>query len=219
VAKPSWFRPLGDTEIRRSLVEDLVPVADDLRQLYTDFGGRPYRVFLVWVGWSADADGDGVIRGRELRLEDGERGVGRPSLLREEELLPTPSVVGLSALSDTSSALGSEEEGTVQVDQVSLSYSEEVLRGLLPEYRDPDHPQSLRDGVSFFWEIVEARPAGRGAPLTAGGRHSVDLAPARRRFVLAGSPERAQFGFCWRPITLERAEGARARDGEVEDLG
>jgi hypothetical protein len=55
------IRPLSDWEVDRSLGEDLIDVADDIRQLYTEFGLRPYRVFLVWVRYTADENADGII--------------------------------------------------------------------------------------------------------------------------------------------------------------
>ena len=94
MAKPKSLHALRDSELGRTLVDDLIPVADDLRQLYTEFGGRPYRVFLVWVRWSADEDGDGMVRGREALLEDGRRGVGNRRAAHDADLPAHAAAVG-----------------------------------------------------------------------------------------------------------------------------
>ena len=42
-----------------SLVESLGYVADDLRQIYTNLGARPYRINAVVVRWTGGAIGRG----------------------------------------------------------------------------------------------------------------------------------------------------------------
>lgn len=213
-------------------------VADDIRQLATEFGGRPYRVFLVWTGWTADEDADGRVNFAESQLEradTGERkfqiwtklgqkifltteGVGRPVLIREVEILPTPRIQTMAGIAEQTRVEGVTESGGVTVDQISASFSEDVLMGLLPEIRHPSFPETLRPGISFFWEIREERPARYRNPLTAGADLPTDLASARARFHVVGKPTLDRFAFQW-SVALTRADGERGRNGEVSEVG
>lgn len=212
------IRPLREHEVGRTLVDDLVPVADDLRQLYTEFGARAYRVFLVWVKWTADEDGDGRVMGAEAQLEDGAEGVGRAALLREVELLPTPRVSAMSGNRRVALATALGEIGGLFVDQISPSYPEDVLMGLIPEARDPKAPESIVEGVSFFWEIREMRRAGQVYPGTASQDVRPDKRPYRARFNAVSRPNRNTTRFQWE-VELSRADGERGRNGEMEDVG
>lgn len=194
----------------------LVAVADDLRQLYTDFGLRPYRVYLVWVGWTADEDGDGLVQGEELRLDPAQEGVGRAVLLREVEILPTPLVESMAGVGGELEATGLTERGSITVSQISMGYTEDQLQGLIVEVRDPRFPDSLRPGVSFFYEVQEDRQGGHRIPGTAAFSQfpPSDLRSPRRRFQLQGTPTRDVGGFQW-SIQLVRSDGERGRSGEV----
>ncbi len=110
------LRPLRDHEVAKTQVDCLIETVDDARQLLTDFGLRPYRVFLVWIGWTADENADGRIGSSEADavirtddqtdltaftegdLEDEVEGVGRPVLRREIELLPIGNSVRFDSL-------------------------------------------------------------------------------------------------------------------------
>jgi hypothetical protein len=219
VPKPTNLRPLSDIEVERSLVEDSVRVADDLRQLHTDFGGRPYRVFLVWLGWSPDMNADGIIEPNEQFIEPVSAasqtiGAGRPSLLAEIEILPTPRLSPLSSVRKDFDAVGLTERGSITVSQVTLSLSEDILMGLLPQYRDPSFPQQLVKGVSFFWEVRENRPIRHTNAQTLGSDYPTDLPGLRRKFVPVGSPNRNPYDFEW-TVDLERADGERGVFGEL----
>jgi hypothetical protein len=213
----SKLKPLSDPQVQRTTIEGcLLPTVDSIRQIYTDFGLRPYRVFMVWVGWSADVNADGVVAGAERWLEPGVEGVGRPVLLKEVELLPTPLVGGLGGLSGDVEATGNTESGTVNVSQVSAGYTEDQLQGLVPPYRDPTFPDTLKKGVSFFYEIQENRPGGFRVPGTAAAsQFPVDPTRSpRRRFHLTAAPSRQADAFQW-TLSLARADGERGRNGEV----
>lgn len=215
MAKPTDIRPLRDHEVSRSLGDRLIEVADDIRQLYTHFGLRPYRVFMVWVGWTADVNGDGKIWADELQLEDGLEGVGRAVLLRQVELLPTPLVQGMSGVAGNLEPVGVTEQGQVTVSQISMSYTEDQLVGLIPPFRDPKFPDSIKPGVSFFYEIQENRPARYILQETSGSALGpTDKRSPRRRFHLAAAPSRQADAFHW-TISLVRADGERDRDGSV----
>lgn len=228
-------RPLGDHEVRGTLVDCLTPCADGLRQLYTDFGLRPYRVFLVWIAWTADEDLDGMLQDEELDLASigpdpqvidpetnfpvilADVGVGSPRLIREVEVLPTPRQTGLTGVGKSMDAMGLTERGGVTIDQISSSFSEDVLMGLIPGYRDPECPDSLKEGLDFFWEIRDNRPAGYVTPGFEGCTDPTDQAPPRRRYHVVGVPERQPDVFQW-VVALTRADGERGRKGEVEAI-
>lgn len=217
MAKPPHLRPLRDHEVPASEVECLIDVADDLRQLYTDFGLRPYRVFLVWVEWTADENDDGLVQDEEALLDDDEVGIGRPRLVHEVEILPTPLVGDLSGVGKRQDPTGLTESGGISVSQITMSFSEDVLMGLLHPFRDAAHPETLRPGLEFFWEVRENRPAGYRLLNTAGCEAPTDAPAPRRRFHVSGVPMRSAGAFHW-TVRLVRADGERGRHGEVEAL-
>jgi hypothetical protein len=221
---------LADWEVSRTLAEDLVDVADCIRELYTDFGLRPYRVFLVWMGWTADEDDDGVVSGPERDLLPPELaaramsllpnlvevGVGRPVLLFEKELLPTPSVepAGISHQLDVT---GDTEMGSILVTQISPRCSEDELMGLADPFRDPARPDTLRAGIDFFYEVRENRPAGFVSPGYEAFEPRQELRPVRRRFRVNQAPSRDADAFQW-SLGLDRADGERGRDGQTSAM-
>lgn len=116
-----------------TLVEQLGKTVDDLRQLYTDFGLRPYRVFSVVTRWSGGAPG----RGDE-------------ALVSETELLPTP-VVKVDGLRGELTSGGLTERGTTRLSELSPRYTEDEIRQLF-------HCEPLPDGLQGWIEIrIDAR--------------------------------------------------------------
>jgi hypothetical protein len=231
--KPPSIGPIPSPGIGHTLAEDLVSVVDDIRQLPTEFGVRPYRIFLLWVGWTPDVNADGIVSGGELLLEQiqvGENlfqqakilgrmihlspeGAGRPVLLAETELLPTPRFTP-RGLTNQQRAEGLTESGRATADRISASYSEDVLMGLIPQFRDPRYPEQIRPGTSFFWEIRENRPARYRNFGTAGADFMSDLPATRRRWNVAGTPVLERGAAQW-VVELVRADGERNRLGEL----
>jgi len=140
------FTDLEHLDVRKTLTADLMPVADELRDLYTEFGLRLYIVRIVRTRWS-----------------EGRRGVGTELLLDERALLPTPRIRDLS-LREVTTEAGLEEIGAdLVVDQISPDrYTEDMLLG-----RDADDKvgQGPPPDVSFFYEIEFRRQDGRPARL------------------------------------------------------
>lgn len=95
-----------------SLVEELGEVADDLRQIATELGARPYRVFSIVVGWSG-----------------GEIGRGDQTVLEETELLPTP-YVDLSVIRYRVTSGGKTDDGVVKMFEISPRYTEDEVKAL-----------------------------------------------------------------------------------------
>lgn len=135
-------RPLRPNEVPNSFAVMLTKVADDIRQLNTTFGIRPYRVFLVHVQWS------GAVRGSGQGIEIARR-----------ELLPTPRVKNMESLPEILRSTGLTEEGSITVDQISAKYSEDDLAGRTPDLQDPSKPITSAANVEFYWEVVENRVA------------------------------------------------------------
>ncbi|TAL46147.1 MAG: hypothetical protein EPN91_00835 [Salinibacterium sp.] len=211
---PPTIRPLRDEEVGRTLAERLVPVADSIRQLATSFGVRPYRVYLVWLGFSQDENQNGLVDADELQI-DAAVGAGAVTLLKEIEIVPTPRVRDMSAIRRALLSTGVTEEGSVFIDRITRSLSEDALRGLLPQFRDAKNPETLRSGVSFHWEIREDRPRGLSVQPTLGGDVPTDDRAYRRKFVPTGVPHLRAVQ--WQ-ITLERADGERGRNGELFEV-
>lgn len=203
--------PLGPGRVGRTLADQLIPLADSVRQLYTDFGLRPYRVFLVWIRWNPE----GVVVGGQLDL--GEVGAGEPELVREIELLPTPRVE-FGGVGKDFDAVGTTERGGIGISEISERYTEDLLTGLLDEFRDPAYPDTLKAGIDFFYEIREERPrTGLGGPVSACESTS-SVATVRRRFHVSGAPSRQAERFQWF-VSLTRADGERSRSGAIDVTG
>lgn len=114
-----------------SLVEQLGPVADSIRQIATDLGARPYRVFSVRYRWSGGAIGNGV-----------------PERITEIELLPTPKVA-FEQLPVELRTAGNVERGGFVLRQISPRYTEDQLTEL---------GYSTDPGVEAFVEVsLDAR--------------------------------------------------------------
>lgn len=99
-----------------SLVEDLADIADDIRQLATDFGARPYRAFSIIVSW-----------------DGGEVGKGDQRIESETEILPTPNV-DISNIRYNVTTGGWTDDGFVKMYEVSPRYTQDEIRELF--YRD-----------------------------------------------------------------------------------
>lgn len=104
------LEPLDDPEC--ALAVELGDVADDIRQLNTEFGLRPYRLFSVVTQWSG-----------------GDLGRGEETLLSETEFLPTPKV-STEPLRGELLAGGLTERGTTRVSEISSRYTEDDIFSL-----------------------------------------------------------------------------------------
>lgn len=178
-------RSLSPAQAKRSLANKLAPLADRLRQLNTNFGIRPYRVFLTWTRFGGE-----------------ERGEGHEKMFARAEILPTPKVSSLDAVSFSIFHAGTLPVGSIRVEEVSAAaFTEDMLRGLkVPDgsYLDPDE-QKIPEPYDFFYEVVED---GRG-----------DGEPARDRYRLLSKPFRRAGKVDW-TLMLERVSPDRTRDDQ-----
>lgn len=144
-------------DLKKTLAQQLIPVADSIRDLYTSFGLRPYKVRIVRTQWS------GGVRGR-----------GTPHVASTLDLLPTPLVQDLTTLTEILQPIGLDEVGTIAVSEISGRFTDDQLRLLAR-----DGEQSGPD-EEVFYEIEFPQPNGgpsvkrrfflRGAPYYSAGR-------------------------------------------------
>jgi len=174
--KPSTFTKLTSECFDKSLARTLVGTVDQLRDLYTSFGLRPYLVRIIRTKWSG-----------------GRRGAGQESVFREMLLEPTPRVMDMDGLNEIVQAVGLDEVGGIRVDQISGRYSEDELRGAIPDNDPIDKDENV------FYEIEFPQTDGRSG--------------VRRRFLLDAAPFYEADKYQW-GIRLERSHEGRSRQGE-----
>ncbi len=122
--QPNTDSNLGELGFRskRSLVESLGSVADSIRQLYTDFGLRPYTIHVVRQRWAG-----------------GQVGRGQAEVVFDQPMLPTPNVVGVAAISRESKNAGRVDRGDIRLTQVSPRYTEDqITRYFSTELREDE---------------------------------------------------------------------------------
>ena len=124
-----------ESATKRSLLASLSPVVDRIRQIRTDLGLSPYRVFLVHWRWP------------------GKRGLGRPVETARVEITPTPKISDMNGVAFAVASFGTTEGGGLYVSKISQRYSEEDLIGTTPDMMDPARPQTSLFNMEFFWEI------------------------------------------------------------------
>lgn len=132
---PGGFTDVTSHSITCTLARQLIGVADNLRDLYTSFGLRPYRLKLIKTKWSG-----------------GKRGIGVEEVSFERLIDPTPLVLDLSALQEIVQPVGLDEVGAIRVEQISGRFTEDMLRG----HDDLGTPPSADEQV--FYEIEFPTP-------------------------------------------------------------
>lgn len=136
------LKPTPDARMPATLAGRLVPVADKIRQLYSRFGIRPYRVYLVHGFWTGVSRGKGVLQ-----------------ILSRREITPVPRVRDLGQVSEVLRSTGLTEEGGVVIDQISGRYTEDDLMGRTPDLQDPALQRTSHTTAEFWWEVTESRPS------------------------------------------------------------
>lgn len=204
------IRALTPDQAKRTLANKLGGLTDRIRQLATNFGVRPYRVFLRWTVW------DGT-----------ERGEGVEQDVLTVEILPTPKLVNLDSLSFSFWHAGQIPVGSVRLEKISVaSFTEDILLGKawpagakkgtapipppIPKGKIPPLPPitapmpgmderepHIQEPFEFFYEIIED---GRG-----------DDPPKRAKFRPMNRPMRRAGKVDW-TVMLERVSQDRTRD-------
>lgn len=114
----------GTAALGSTLIDELVPVVDDLRGLYASMGVLPVRAYVVRRVWSGARRGEGTL-----------------SLTSITEITPTPVVDARPR--DTLIAAGRREMGDVTLTEVSLTYTQAELTG-----------GALAANAECFWRLV-----------------------------------------------------------------
>ena len=171
------FTQVPPTGYGDTLAGSFIGLADDLRDMFTQFGLRPYTVRRIRVKWSGQR-----------------RGVGQPTVIFSEPILPTPKVTDISGLSELLHPIGLDEHGSIRLSEISGTYTEDDLRGL-----DSSGKGAAVD-EEFFYEIEYARPDG--------------LAGEKRRFFPSGAASYNAGKLQW-TLMLEKSNEDRGRDGSV----
>jgi len=148
---PSFDTSLSETILpETTLVEDLAEVADDIRQIATDLGARPYTVHAIRVRW-----------------EGGEVGRGEPVPSFEVQLLPTPKLSGISSFDRYNAEAGAVERGDMVLTGVSPRYSESDIDTMFGVDAGPDEECFVevridqRDGNTIRRRFALAKPPER----------------------------------------------------------
>lgn len=168
------FTTVTAKQAAKTLARRFIPLADSLRNMLTTFGLRSYKVSMVRVRWSG-----------------GARGVGTPTVESEEVILPTPKVGSLDALSELAQPIGLDEQGSIELSQISGRYTEDQLVGLEPGGREID------PNLEFYYEI-EFFPTTEGS---------------KRRFYPRSVPTYMPGRLQW-SLRLEKATADRERNGD-----
>lgn len=148
---------------------------DEIRQLNADFGMRPYRVHFVRTRWSGETRGEGV-----------------ETVFFVEELTPPPKVDPVSAIARQLLDIGSDEQGSLQVTEISPRYTEHQLIGY------DRMGDQIPDNETFYWEVT----------LLRGDSDTL----SRRRFLVSGIPSYDAEGLQW-SVRLARAGSDRDNSG------
>lgn len=129
---PTIVVPLTPAQAANTVTHRLGRVADNIRQVATRLGARPYRCFLVWSTWT-----------------NGVRGEGEEVETMRTEILPTPVVTSMDQIALNPQNVGLVQIGDVKVTEISVSFTEDQLMGRLGGATQVEQPQS------FAWEIIE----------------------------------------------------------------
>lgn len=133
------FTQLQGSEIGRTLVATLTPCVDQIRNIFTVLGARPYHVSLIHTQWSS-----------------GMRGGGVEQVIRKVDVLPTPLIADLNDIQKELMSIGTEEVGVLKVSEISPRFTEDQLTGI------SDNGEPVPEDQQFYWEIFFPRPNGPG---------------------------------------------------------
>jgi hypothetical protein len=146
--------------------------------MYSRAGLRPYSVTIV----------------RARATGQRQRGDGPTEVVGEWPILPTPLVGDLTSLTELLAADAAREMGSVQLSEISLAYTEDMLMGR------GESGAPIPNGEVVFYEVRMLDGTGRDGP--------------RRRFVAASPPNLDTARAMW-SVMLMRAPWDRDRHGTL----
>lgn len=148
--------------LENTLAQKLIPVADSVRNLFTRFGLRTYKLRVVRVRWSG-----------------GERGRGTPHVRDTLDILPTPLVQDLTTLTEILNPIGLDEVGVVSVSEISGRFTDDQLRFLDDDGEQPGPDEEVFYEIEYpqpeRGDSVKRRFSLRGAPHYSAGRFQWSL--------------------------------------------
>lgn len=121
--------------IKSTLAQKLIPVADSIRNLNTRFGLRSYKLRIVRVRWSG-----------------GRRGMGYPVVDATMDILPTPLVQDLTTVTEILNPVGLDEAGMIGVSEISGRFTDAELRLAFDDGEPPGPDEEV------FYEIEYPQP-------------------------------------------------------------
>lgn len=178
LSKIGKFSIAKNSEYKGTLAGKIVPCVDQIRDLYTQFGLRPYTVKWVFTRWSG-----------------GDRDYGVEEVISEEYILPTPKITEMFFLDKINQAVGNVEDGQIKLTQISARFDEDKLVG-----RNADGEPIPHDH-NFYYEIeytgrdgnapIKRRFIVSGVPELKPGKFgwTVNLRRAQEDRVRDGTPE------------------------------
>jgi len=149
--------PLQPFQAKMTLANRLRGPVNRVRQIATDLGVRPYRVFLVWTTF----DGE-------------ERGEGSEYELARVEILPTPKIGELTSLGMNPYSQGFASTGSLRLEKISAGFTQPQLMGL--EVPGRGQLQNMSNNVDFWYEM---REDGRGGDQPVPLRYRLASSPYR----------------------------------------
>jgi len=108
---PRQYTDSTSVDSSRTLGRKLIATADMLRDQFTRFGLRPFKMRVVRVRWSG-----------------GHRGVGTAVIECTQDILPTPRIMDMAGLTEIVHPIGLDEDGAIMVTEISGRFSDEDLR-------------------------------------------------------------------------------------------
>jgi len=193
---PNLPHALTPGQAKGTLASKFGKVADNLRQLATDFGIRPYRVFLTWTKWT------GV-----------ERGQGDEILIRRAEILPTPRVISIDNMNNSPMHAGVLPVGSLKVDRISVvSFTRDVLMGkAFPGDAVTVHPDGPVDGSCINYPGIPGRGVidgsmGAGVQVPYAGPDMPALPSGPQQIVVRGAQQPVVYSPDPLPFGMDRRE-------------
>ena len=124
-----------------TLVDELIPVVDEVRQLATDFGIRPYQVFLVYRSWESGTIGDGLYHDLET------------------EIVPRPRLSGWQGNERKTRSGGVLGVGDARCVAISRTFTKEQLVGVdsfpFTVTTGEGESEVTTEYQEFFWRVYD----------------------------------------------------------------
>lgn len=125
---------LPPDDYNETLLGELSECVDCWRQIASDLGARPYRIYLVKTRWTGKRRGEGVENPVDVH-----------------EITPTPKAEPVSSIQQQLQDIGLDEVGSLQITEISPRYTEDRIMGRTEQGKD------IAANESFYWEVVLTR--------------------------------------------------------------